>query len=1775
MCSVFNKHNYKAADYDRMAKEIAYSRDSPLFDNWKDWAEVVHNYHCPRTFSMQNAINKGHWKNYDLDNFTKKENDFILEVHQLCTVIRRQFKSRQDYYDKFDCTFCVWNYCCRCDVDTNCDKCTNQESHRKAYLLAMMWSYIDEAFCNRRMKKYFKRLERVILALPMERLRNLTPEIIFEPKFYNELGRHLLIQLYRRHYLDQIDPHKIAEKCEEIKGKIAQQQGGAIQSHSAILDDELFEMMRQLVDKSDPSDLLRQFYRNKQQGFFSLNHEHSVSDVSLRKIKILLDESRESFTSSMANSLVIAGKNLMAVFAVATTVVVLAKSAMGFAFKVLLNILHLLYGLIFGSESVPLLDRVKQQSGNLGLSVPFLPSMFMKFVIGAPENIMKNIWKNPNIDMIMRRISYFGDPKIDRGIDRIVEWVLKVLNQTRSWYYREVLGISVPDDISTNNHAIQVWNEEVDSVLKLYYSNEFIWSETSWSMIYNLYARGLTFTRSRLYDRWKNDVFRLVNKLGNILEKFKQHQRDGQTIRNPPVTIYLSGGTGVGKSSVTYPLAAEILKNIFAKEGNVADLHKIWKSLIYMRSAEQEFWDGYENQFVTVFDDFNQQADSASNPNLELFEIIRASNCFPYPLHMASLDQKATTTFTSKIIIVSSNLKKPRTQSLNFPDALMRRFDICVDVSRRPEFEGRLDKFNPLIYNFNLYEMTTGKFIKSVSYSELVQLCADEYFSRCSFVDSIDSYIDGVLKPVVQQGPSSSIDEREADDWAWDESDLVPPPIIQGLMDETAPTIDRLMRSRINREIREETRESKLLSDRLILRPYFSSNDPYDNRSILRRAYDWIRGHTPDYWGEIKKEVESLRRKYEQMMEALVRFKEAHPYLYKTFMVVSFIAGALVFLKMFMSVSSIISSKLSKTTDKPQLWRNALRTRQDVVGESYTLPTLTTVKAEAYTPAIIRGAKAEAYTPAQIKGAKAECIEYDPVTGMPVSQGIKDLNATEVLNSIINRNLYKMYESTQNAAIGHCIFLKGKVALMPRHFVYAFKQSLRNDPDARIVFKSALLRQSFEIFVSELLEKVEMIDSPSEEFEPPVTRDLMAVLVSSSIIHPDITSIVADRDNVSRVRATEVVLPVVVANNYKDSEIPILVYRFRKGNSVLARVVELPVGSEEKEVLRYVRDAWRYEMDTQATECGAPVIARNSKISPGKILGLHIAGVDGTGEGYATPLYRDDVVRILNKFPEAAIMGQKIRLTLQEFPKEQGQVPKEAEFLRHGALDNPVFQPTKTQIVPSLCHGKIKEPVTKPCQLRPTTTFDPRKYRLSRLGNITQAIQSDIVNNAADAFLDECSTVIGQSSWNAEVIKPVYTFEEAVIGIHGEIYVNAIKRNTSPGFPFITKKSTSTRKAFFGESDEYDLSSPQCQLLRNRVNEIIAEAKLGNVLDHYFVDTLKDERKPIHKAHKTRLFSAGPLDYLVACKMYFNGVVALLQKNRNWSHVSVGTNPYSNDWEEIVKSLHRKSKKMVAGDFEGFDASQYQKLLEAAGEVLVQLSARHLGAGSEEVRIMRVLLVSLINSFHICGKEVYQWTHSLPSGHYLTAIINSIFVNIVFGCIWQIAFDEISYIFARSFWNECGIVAYGDDHIVSIPANRIEIFNQLTIPDLFQKIGLSYTMEDKEAVATRPYRSIYEVSYLKRSFYRDEEKARWLAPLALETVLETPMWMHRCPDPELQTIENLEWACKELALHKEDIWRQWFPVLERELLELGHRTLFCRQMEVRDIVLRGECDLAF
>nr|ULF99880.1 MAG: hypothetical protein [Triatovirus sp.] len=1788
MQSFYHKVNMK-----KMVGDLLFVRDHPIYDDWKNWQNIVLRYNSCRVRKMEHAINRGkgyHSFDYHLSDY---ELSFTESIRCRKESIQCLIQQGAKWITFFEEAPKLLGESCSCFLEQNSPfKLADYSLNSlQVNLIALLWAFVTVEHPRKYYRKYYMRLQRVILSLDQDLLSRFDPNLILNPPEVLKRGQNLLREVYRRAYFDQSNPLQMAQRFEFLKHMIPKQQSGSpSQSVESVglFPSELFVLAREVLPTCTNGDVQR-WMSVRQQSVFSVDHALSFKDESLNKIRDLITETQATFLSSLQDTILQTGKNLMIMFATAGTVSLLVQASMTIGGRIIMKLLNLFYSILFGPSERTILERASricEQSGE-NITIPFLPSMILNHVISPSPEVLSKIWRNPNIDTLMRRIGYLGDIKVERGLERILDWTRVVIQKVQLWFCRDILGLEVPDDISGESHAIIKWNEEVDALVKSYYDGSFTWTETSWSILHNLYARGLTFTRTQAYVKWKNDVWKLVNQLGNILEKFKSHQRSGQTIRNPPVTIYLTGDTGVGKSSVTYPLAAEVLKGIFAKEESPIDLKKYWKSLIYMRSAEQEFWDGYENQLVTVFDDFNQQIDSASNPNLELFEIIRASNCFPYPLHMASLDQKANTSFTSKIILVSSNLEKPKTASLNFPAALARRFDICIRVSRLPEYRfSKLKVFNPNIYQFERYDMLTGKTLGYITYKELITLSTDEYFGRRDFVNSIDAYIEKALsKPIldVDRARNKGIEEQvgewqnPADDKGYDTTDY--------FWDATYTSFDKNEAQSHFRDMKvsipfEQGGKVTFVNSwdqvgftykrypRLepLYRPDFIgsilssySATKYAISYVLSKTVPWLREHVVnDPWEKLKLYGEVLRTKYAEIELSWLVFKQKHPYLAKSLVIVSLIFTGMLFLRVFSSFTKKDSKSFVTEAEFAQ------RTPRSVKSEAYNLVNVPKVKAEAYTPTQVRPVRAEAYGAVKVPVAKVEAGIKE--------QGVKDLNAAEILIKIARRNLYKMFETTTGAPIGHVFFLRGKICVMPKHYIVALRQSLKNDPEACVYFKAVLLNRAFECRISDLLRSRVDYQSPDEDEGPVISRDLMACSVNTSIVHPDAVPFFCSRDSLSRVDSTEIVLPVMVQNNLANSDRAVMVLRFRKGRSALQRVESLPIGNDESELVRYVRDAWRYEADTEPTECGSPLIVRNTRIFPGKICGFHIAGLQGTGEGFATPFYEDDARAIINMFPADVGFIQHQRLNLAEFPTEQGQVPENAEFLRHGVLEKPVAQPAATKIEPSLCYATYKQPETQPTLLRPKEIegklFDPRQYRLGRLGNVPVAIQEDLIANSRDAFVSEIKNVLASSSEGQNAnIKAVYTFEEAVCGIDGELYVNSIKRGTSPGFPFIQRKGQTKRSDFFGSSEIYDLETPAARQLKKDVMSIIEAAKRGEVMDHYFVDTLKDERKPIHKAHKTRLFSAGPIDYLIACKMYFNGPVALLQKNRNLSHISVGTNPYSEDWGQIVRVLQEKSKKMVAGDFEGFDASQHQLLLEASGDVFLEISRTFLGATEEDLRIMRVLLVSLFNSFHITGREVYQWTHSLPSGHYLTAPINSVFVNLAFGCIWQLCFKDISYLMARLFWDECGIVAYGDDHVLSVPSSRAGFFNQLTIPELFKKIGLSYTMEDKDAEAVYPTRKITEVSYLKRTFSKDKESGRWLAPLSLGTVLETPMWMHKNPDPRNQTIENIEWALKELSLHNREIWLEWSPKLTEQQELLGYYTRFINQDETRQVCL--------
>jgi hypothetical protein len=130
------------------------------------------------------------------------------------------------------------------------------------------------------------------------------------------------------------------------------------------------------------------------------------------------------------------------------------------------------------------------------------------------------------------------------------------------------------------------------------------------------------------------------------------------------------------------------------------------------------------------------------------------------------------------------------------------------------------------------------------------------------------------------------------------------------------------------------------------------------------------------------------------------------------------------------------------------------------------------------------------------------------------------------------------------------------------------------------------------------------------------------------------------------------------------------------------------------------------------------------------------------------------------------------------------------------------------------------------------------------------------------------------------------------------------------------------------------------------------------------------------------------------------------------------------------------------------------------------------------------------------------------------------------------------------------MVAYGDDNIINMSDFIAPIFNQVTITRGYADIGMEYTDEDKTGNIV-PYRSLSEISFLKRKFRYDTDLCRHVAPLDLDTILEMTMWVRGDLDHNARCAINIEHAYRELAMHGRDVFEHWSVILD----ELAHTHL--------------------
>jgi len=204
----------------------------------------------------------------------------------------------------------------------------------------------------------------------------------------------------------------------------------------------------------------------------------------------------------------------------------------------------------------------------------------------------------------------------------------------------------------------------------------------------------------------------------------------------------------------------------------------------------------------------------------------------------------------------------------------------------------------------------------------------------------------------------------------------------------------------------------------------------------------------------------------------------------------------------------------------------------------------------------------------------------------------------------------------------------------------------------------------------------------------------------------------------------------------------------------------------------------------------------------------------------------------------------------------------------------------------------------------------------------------------------------------------------------------------------------------------------------------------------------------------------------------------------------------------------------------------------------------------------------LIHSVWMVEGKLIQLNHSQPSGNPLTTLINCMYNMFIFRYVYLMIQHENNMIPTLINYNFfVRGVYYGDDSIISIAKPIIRWYNQDTITQMMIKTGHEYTDETKQ-LSTRPYKSLDEVTFLKRHFGRIKD--RNLAQLDKNTITEMVMWK-RDSISDLEALkQTTRHAGFEAFMHGTEYFRWFTKAVNKRMDALGLQTGILTYWEYRN-----------
>jgi hypothetical protein len=1333
---------------------------------------------------------------------------------------------------------------------------------------------------------------------------------------------------------------------------------------------------------------------------------------------------------------------------------------------------------------------------------------------------------------------------------------------------------SIPNDVKTLIETLKTFDMEkrAEMMNKPEISMEV-------EVMYNNYMA------MRIAYRTNRSIVQVLDKIQAPIVNLYQRACNlhGASLKNriEPVVMMLSGGSGVGKSSILYHIGSTVLAHAkkITPDMTDAQIQEAIDNCLYARMHEQEYWDRYQDQVVTLIDDFGQVKDTSSNPNVEFMELIRMSNPFPYPLHMADIESKKTATFTSKCVVATTNLTILKPTSLVSQAAVCRRVDMPFEVSLKAEYAdqfGRLrDEFKTGTINLDVYEFRTWDTMngcigqEAIDFKTLMRMLINKLqMKKEKFHKQKEGLADFARQMMA-----------EVEGWSWFKTERQVYPV------HTHEVCDKMEERYVSTvyvnpernefdDLWEVLREEYNFEDAIhefVTRTtgMITMEDDMTCFEICESVYKWMEEQNEKYQivnsiivilsvfligmsaynlyksfnNDDEYEVESGKSR---LNKSQVKIESGKSRLNKSQVKIE--SGKSRLNKSAVKIESgkarmnkaqfkyeygqqIIDVKTEgwfsdPLTEKRIMWNNLL-TRLLHKLESQDLT-------EEEKVDYIRATLPPWSTFKEMSMEDAEKIDINKQAFCSQYEGWVSSNASD-LNLKIRSNMAKiMWLNEDNVIMNgsspiRIFFPVGRTFIINAHYVRLMDRMAEARPDFKVRICSSFATEGIDYQWSEIRKKTK------DYLRAGQMTDLCTIQLDKKCMrYPDLRKHVMERSQLTNLVGTRVVSTVADCMNISHET------KFGNVENITMQETIDTDGS------RFTCQSATTNIGSREGDCGS-VYIMDSLISSRRICGIHFAGC--AGKACFIPLVSEDLEAIIDE--DEQILPNFV--ATDETPN----AIVEGNCISLGKILDPPHPNVRTKIHSTKIFSKIYPSEMAPAKLmHPETENGPMFKGIQKQFKNVPILDQNILKRSVLSYKQQ----LAKSKCNYSNMR-VLSFDEAVKGTDSE-YIKGINRVTSAGYPWSHEKSKG-KTLWFGNL-EWDLHGKKASEVRKVVMSQIESMKKGYVQPYIFTDTLKDETLPKLKVEigKTRVFAAAPMDFVIAFRMYFISFIAFLMEKRIDTESAVGIRCQSLEWDKLAKHLLKFGDKHVAGDFSNYDGTLHPDILWSILDVIEEYYEKSPDYSKIDAKVRHCLWESVVNSYHICGRHLYKLNHSQPSGNPATAILNSMYNSIACRVTFYMERPE-----NEEFNDSVSMIAYGDDNLLNISSRVSNWYNQESMTRAFARFGMIYTDEEKTGIMTG-FKQLDQCFFLKRGFSFDDHNRIWMAPLKLPSILECFNWIHGNSYEETVISQNARAAFAELALHDREVFDNYSKKIKNVCAENYDMTLVSNDYEDYRLMIR-------